>query len=198
METVQLTSGIGSFKGPSSKKVRVSCIEASRVGFSSTKKKCFLRLVTKAATVAAPKPLVDRVLPKIRTAEENTCEILLPSTTKTKSQGSELVTSGEGMTLGKSKIDINDKAGFKVVYFKHAGTEVNFNGSRHLILEEDDIVAIIETEDIKDLKPLNNNVLIKVTEAKSKAASEATYEIQQDDTEYLVDEKLGYTNAERL
>ena len=48
------------------------------------------------------------------------------------------------------------------MYSKYAGTEVEFNGSNHLILKEDDIVGILETEEIKDLKPLNDRVLIKV------------------------------------
>lgn len=52
--------------------------------------------------------------------------------------------------------------GTKVVYSKYAGTEVEFDGSNHLILKEDDIVGILETDDIKDLKPLNDRVFIKV------------------------------------
>ena len=39
---------------------------------------------------------------------------------------------------------------------------MEFNGSNHLLLKEDDIVGILETDDIKDLKPLNERVLIKV------------------------------------
>ena len=34
---------------------------------------------------------------------------------------------------------------------------------KHLILKEDDIVGLLETDDIKDLKPLNDRVFIKVT-----------------------------------
>jgi len=48
------------------------------------------------------------------------------------------------------------------VYSKYAGTEVEFNGTKHLIVKDDDIVGILETDDIKDLKPLNDRVLIKV------------------------------------
>lgn len=48
------------------------------------------------------------------------------------------------------------------MYSKYAGTEVEFNGSNHLILKEDDIVGILDTDDAKDLKPLNDRVLIKV------------------------------------
>lgn len=48
------------------------------------------------------------------------------------------------------------------MYSKYAGTELEFNGSKHLILKEDDIVGILETDDAKDLQPLNDRVLIKV------------------------------------
>lgn len=54
------------------------------------------------------------------------------------------------------------QTGAKVVYSKYAGTEVDFNGEKHLIVKDDDIVGILETDDIKDLKPLNDRVLIKV------------------------------------
>lgn len=39
---------------------------------------------------------------------------------------------------------------------------MEFNGTKHLILKDDDIVGILETDDVKDLKPLNDRVLIKV------------------------------------
>ena len=39
---------------------------------------------------------------------------------------------------------------------------MEFNDVQHLILKEDDIVGLLETEDIKDLKPLNDRVFIKV------------------------------------
>ena len=48
------------------------------------------------------------------------------------------------------------------MYSKYPGTEVYFNGTKHLIVKDDDIVGILETDDIKDLKPLNDRVLIKV------------------------------------
>jgi len=54
------------------------------------------------------------------------------------------------------------KTGARVVYSKYAGTEVEFDGSSHLILKEDDIIGILETDDIRDLKPLNDRVFIKV------------------------------------
>uniref|UniRef100_A0A453PSR6 Uncharacterized protein n=1 Tax=Aegilops tauschii subsp. strangulata TaxID=200361 RepID=A0A453PSR6_AEGTS len=52
--------------------------------------------------------------------------------------------------------------GAQVVYSKYAGMEVELNDSNHLILKEDDIIGILETEDVKDMKPLSDRVLIKV------------------------------------
>lgn len=146
-----------------------------RVG-SVLSQRSFRGLVVKAATVVAPKytsikPLGDRVLVKIKTAEEKTDGgILLPTTAQTKPQGGEVVAIGEGKTVGKSKVDISVKTGTQIVYSKYAGTELDFNGSKHLILKDDDIVGILETDDVKDLKPLNDRVLIKVAEAEQKTA----------------------------
>lgn len=136
----------------------------------------FRPLVVKAATAIAPKftgvkPLADRVLVKIKAAEEMTLGgILLPSTAVTKPQSGEVVAVGEGRTLGKNKVEISLDLGTKVVYSKYAGTELEFDGSSHLILREDDIVGILESDDIKDLKPLNDRVLIKVAVAEDKTA----------------------------
>uniref|UniRef100_A0A2P2M9S2 20 kDa chaperonin, chloroplastic n=1 Tax=Rhizophora mucronata TaxID=61149 RepID=A0A2P2M9S2_RHIMU len=104
-------------------------------------------------------------------AEEKTDGgILLPTSAQTKPQGGEVVAVGEGKTIGKTKLDISVKAGAQVVYSKYAGTEVELKGSSHLILKEDDIIGILETDDIKNLKPLNDRVFIKVAEAEEKTA----------------------------
>ena len=56
----------------------------------------------------AIKPLGDRVLVKIKEAEEKTDGgILLPTTSQTKPQGGEVVAVGEGKTVGKSKVEIS-------------------------------------------------------------------------------------------
>lgn len=65
-----------------------------------------------------------------------------------------------------SKFKLSDffffQTGEQVVYSKYAGTEVEFSGAKHLILKDDDIVGILDSDDINDLKPLNDRVLIKV------------------------------------
>ncbi|KAM3301263.1 20 kDa chaperonin, chloroplastic isoform X1 [Capsicum chacoense] len=196
MASTQLTAssisgnGFASFEG-----LRSTCIVKS-ASFAPLKlnNSSFRGLVVKAATTAAPKreirglmdsiiylfrdfkytslkPLGDRVLVKIKTTEEKSVGgILLPITAQSKPNGGEVVAVGEGHSAGKTKVDISVKTGAKVIYSKYSGTEVEFDGSKHLILKEDDIVGILETDDVKDLQPLNDRVLIKVAEAEEKTA----------------------------
>nr|CAD1832288.1 unnamed protein product [Ananas comosus var. bracteatus] len=150
-----------------------SSVGACGVGFD---RRSFRGLLVKAATVVAPKyttvkPLGDRVLVKIKSSEDKTSGgILLPTTAQSKPQGGEVVAIGEGRTIGKNKIEITVKTGSQVVYSKYAGTELEFDETNHLLLKEDDIVGVLDTDDIKDLKPLGERVLIKVAEAEEKTA----------------------------
>ncbi|CAH9118868.1 unnamed protein product [Cuscuta europaea] len=177
MASIQLTASTLSAKGFVSfdgirKTGKLASFAPSRPSTSNS----FRSLVVRAATAVAPKytslkPLADRVLVKIKTAEEKTVGgILLPTSAQSKPQGGEVVAVGEGRTIGKTKVDISLKTGTKVVYSKYAGTEVEFDGASHLILKEDDIVGILDTEDVSDMKPLNDRVLIKVAEAEQKTA----------------------------
>ncbi|KAG6771974.1 hypothetical protein POTOM_023369 [Populus tomentosa] len=182
MATAQLTASsisvsartLSSFEGLRASNVKFASFKPAG-GFALSQRP-FRCLVVKAATVVAPKytsikPLGDRVLVKIKTVEEKSeGGILLPSSAQTKPQAGEVVGVGEGKSIGKTKLDISVKTGARVVYSKYAGTEVEFDGSSHLILKEDDIIGILETDDIKDLKPLNDRVFLKVAEAEEKTA----------------------------
>ncbi len=180
MATTQLTASsisarnVASFEGLRPSAVQFPFVGHVRIG--NLAQRSFKGLVVKAATVVAPKytsikPLGDRVLVKINEAEEKTGGgILLPTTAQTKPQGGEVVAVGEGKALGKTKVDISVKTGEQVVYSKYAGTEVEFSGTKHLILKDDDIIGLLDGDDIKDLKPLNDRVLIKVAEAEEKTA----------------------------
>lgn len=143
---------------------------------STRPKPLFCSVGVRAATAVASKfttlkPLGDRVLVKIQTAEEKTTGgILLPSSAQTKPQGGEVVAVGEGKTIGDKKIEVGLQNGKNVVYSKYAGTEIEFNGVSHVLLKEEDIVGVLETDDIQDLQPLNDRVLIKVAEAEGKTA----------------------------
>lgn len=132
--------------------------------------------VVRAATTVAPKfttlkPLADRVLVKVETAEEKTSGgILLPSAAQAKPQTGVIVAVGDGRKAGDKKVPVSIETGARIVYSKYAGTEVEFNGESHLLLKEDDAIGLLATDKIEDMKPLNDRVLLKVLEADNKTS----------------------------
>ena len=92
------------------------------------------------------KPLHDRVLVKRLEEEEITKGgIIIPDTAKEKPIKGEVVAVGPGKVADDGKtIPMSVKAGDKVLFNKYAGTEVKIEGVEHLVMREDDILAIIE------------------------------------------------------
>jgi len=92
------------------------------------------------------KPLHDRVLVK-RVEEEEVTKggIIIPDTAKEKPIKGEVVAVGPGKVTDDGKtIPMTVKVGDKVLFNKYAGTEVKIEGEEHLVMREDDILAIIE------------------------------------------------------
>jgi chaperonin GroES len=92
------------------------------------------------------RPLHDRVIVK-RIEEEETTKggIIIPDTAKEKPVEGKVVAVGGGK-IGDDgkKIPLEVKAGDKVLFGKYAGTEIKIDGEEHLIMREDDIVAIVD------------------------------------------------------
>lgn len=92
------------------------------------------------------RPLNDRVLVKRLEEEEKTKGgIIIPDTAKEKPIRGEVVAVGPGkMSDDGKRIELAVKVGDKVMFNKYAGTEIKVDGVEHLVMREDDIVAIIE------------------------------------------------------
>ncbi len=92
------------------------------------------------------KPLHDRVLVRRLEEEERTKGgIIIPETAKEKPMRGEIVAAGGGKSGDDGKlIPMSVKAGDKVLFNKYAGTEIKIDGVEHLVMREDDILAIIE------------------------------------------------------
>ncbi len=92
------------------------------------------------------RPLHDRIIVKRLELEEKTSGgIIIPDSAQEKPQEGSVVAVGEGKVLedgSRGKMDV--KEGDKVLFGKYAGTEINIDGEDHLIMREDDILAIIE------------------------------------------------------
>jgi chaperonin GroES len=86
------------------------------------------------------KPLADRVLVKPAAAEEKTVSgIIIPDSAKEKPLKGEVVAAGNGT----KDEDMVVKKGDQVLYGKYAGTEIELDGEKYLIMRQSDILAII-------------------------------------------------------
>ncbi|MEN3027876.1 MAG: co-chaperone GroES [Aquificaceae bacterium] len=97
--------------------------------------------------MAKLKPLYDKVVVKrFEEQEQRTASgIIIPDTAKEKPQLGEVVAVGEGKVLQNGeKLKPTVKPGDRVVFNKYAGTEVELNGEKYLIMSEDEILAIVE------------------------------------------------------
>ena len=90
-------------------------------------------------------PLHDRVLLKrIEEQEVKRGSIIIPDTAKEKPQEAEVIAVGKGKLTEEGKmIPLTVKVGDKVLIGKYAGTEVTIDGEEHIILREDEILAIV-------------------------------------------------------
>lgn len=92
------------------------------------------------------RPLHDRVIVK-RIDEEETTKggIIIPDTAKEKPSEGKVTAVGKGKLLDNGKLQpLEIKKGDKILFGKYAGTDIKIDGEEHLIMREDDIIAIIE------------------------------------------------------
>ena len=92
------------------------------------------------------RPLQDRILVK-RIDEEETTKggIIIPDTAKEKPQEGKVIAVGKGKLNENGKIQPLDvKKGDKVLFSKYSGTEIQIEGTEHLIIREDDVLGICE------------------------------------------------------
>lgn len=87
------------------------------------------------------KPLADRVVIKMLENEETTKSgIILAGASKEKPQFAEVLEVGPGTEKVKMEVKKNDK----IVVSKYAGTEIKYQGEDLVIVNQDDILAIVE------------------------------------------------------
>jgi chaperonin GroES len=92
------------------------------------------------------RPLQDRILVKRVDEEETTSGgIIIPDSAKEKPQEGLVVAVGPGKTLDSGEIATPGvNAGDRILFSKYAGTDVNVDGDEHIIIREDDVLAIYE------------------------------------------------------
>lgn len=92
------------------------------------------------------RPLHDRVVVQRIEEEDKTAGgIFIPDTAKEKPQQGKIIAVGRGKMLENGSLcPPLVKVGDRVLFGKYAGSEIKIGGEEHLIMREDDILAIFE------------------------------------------------------
>jgi len=97
-------------------------------------------------TGMAIRPLQDRVIVKrVKEDEKTKGGIIIPDTAKEKPVEGKVVAVGNGAILKDGKVrPLDVKKGNRVLFGKYSGTEIKIDGEDHVIMREEDILAVIE------------------------------------------------------
>jgi chaperonin GroES len=85
-------------------------------------------------------PLGDKIVLKQTTKSG----IVLPGQAKEKPQEAEVIAVGPGGVVDGKEVVMQVKVGDKVIYSKYAGTDVELEGEKYIIVKQNDILAIVE------------------------------------------------------
>ena len=85
------------------------------------------------------KPLADRVLVLPAPAEEKVGGIIIPDTAKEKPQRGRIIAVGQGTKDETMVLKENDI----VLYGKYAGSELEYEGEKYLIMRQSDVLAVL-------------------------------------------------------
>ena len=86
------------------------------------------------------KPLADRVLVLPAQAEEKVGGIIIPDTAQEKPQHGAVVAVGQGAKDEPMVL----KEGDEILYGKYSGTEIEFEGTKYLIMRQSDVLAVVQ------------------------------------------------------
>ena len=92
------------------------------------------------------RPLHDRILAK-RLAEDAKTSggLFIPDTAKEKPLEARVIAVGSSKLLENGKLQaLSVKVGDQVLIGKYSGSEVKLDGEEHIILREDDVLAILD------------------------------------------------------
>ena len=92
------------------------------------------------------RPLYDRILAKrVEDQDRTSGGLFIPDNAKEKPLEAVVISVGSGKMLANGTVQpIAVKAGDKILIAKYAGSDVKLVGKDHIILREDDILAVLE------------------------------------------------------
>ena len=91
------------------------------------------------------RPLNDRVLvSRVEEEQKTTGGIIIPETAKEKPQEGKVIAVGPGkLDENGKRIGMDVKVGDRILFGKYSGNEIKIEGVEHLIMREEDILAVL-------------------------------------------------------
>ena len=92
------------------------------------------------------RPLHDRILVRrIEEDEKTKGGLIIPDTAKEKPQEGKVIAVGKGKVSEDGTLrPIDVHKGDRVLFTKYSGAEIQVAGDEHLIIREDDVLAVLE------------------------------------------------------
>jgi chaperonin GroES len=92
------------------------------------------------------RPLHDRILVRRIEEEEKTKGgLIIPDTAKEKPQEGKVIAVGKGKVTDDGELrPLDVHKGDRILFGKYSGTEIQLEGEEHLIIREDDVLAVLE------------------------------------------------------
>ena len=99
------------------------------------------------ATKTSIRPLHDRVIvARIDEGEQKVGGIIIPDTAKEKPQQGKVIAAGTGKVKDDGKrTPLDVKEGDTILFGKYSGQEIKVDGDEHLIMREDEVLAVLES-----------------------------------------------------
>jgi chaperonin GroES len=93
------------------------------------------------------RPLQDRILVERIEEEVKKGGIIIPDSAKEKPQQGKVIAVGPGRVDEKgNRIPMDVKKGDTILFGKYSGNEIRIGEEEHLIMREDDVLAVINKE----------------------------------------------------
>jgi chaperonin GroES len=91
------------------------------------------------------RPLADRlVVKRVEQEQKSKGGIIIPDTAKEKPIEGLVVAIGNGKVQKNGKVrPLDVKTGDRVLFGKYSGTEIKLDGVEHVLLNEDDVLAVL-------------------------------------------------------
>src|ERR671912_14661 len=94
------------------------------------------------------RPLYDRIVVKrLESQDETTASgLIIPDSAKEKPQEGEVVAVGKGKRLEDGKVvSLDVQVGDRILFGKYSGSEVKIDGNEFLIMREDEVLGILNS-----------------------------------------------------